>query len=105
MDQTYMPFVELYRRSGKPLADPEDFIRGWSTWKVLDFEQQAQRCERLAAGLDAGEWSEPKYIPSPQSFLLEKWKIPLPRKPVTKADETRTELRKLLAEEAQRAIH
>ena len=72
-DETYTPFVEMYRKSGKSVID-EDFIDAWWAWKVLDFEQKAERIAKLKSNLKLGCYDKPQFIPGPRKFIDTEWK-------------------------------
>lgn len=97
MDESYAGFCELYRRSGALVSD-EDFALAWHVWKLLDWEQKRDRAERFAAGMDAGEWSEPRFIPRPRNFLQSHWKRPLPTQSPSKHQQSKNEVERLFRE-------
>ena len=80
LDETYAPFVALYRGSGKAVID-EDFAAAWYDWKILDFEQKQHRINALADNLQGNKYSDPNYIPAPKKFILQEYKRPI-RAPV-----------------------
>jgi hypothetical protein len=73
MDESFTPFVELYRSSGKSLID-EDFSEAWWKWRVLDFEQKQKRIDRLKYNLQAHCYGGPNFIPAPKKFVETEWK-------------------------------
>ena len=104
MDESYCPFVELYRGSGKPVIN-EDFADAWWQWKLLDFEQKRMRIDRLKSNLDNQLYSDPTYIPMPRKFIEREWKRELRPQPKARTVEHEPELVNIdPAEAARRSV-
>lgn len=69
-DDQWQEFRTKYQAVRQDLID-EDFLKAHHVWRVLDFSQRENSILGIAARIDAGQWSDPQFIPKPEKYLRE----------------------------------